>query len=312
MNAWQYNDDPVAPGLLRAELDRPTPGPGELLIRVNAAGVTPTELVWYTTTHGRDGRPRTRAVPGHEFSGTVAGVGPGVGRLFEVGQEVFGMSDWFADGATAEFCIAPVSAVAPKPARLTHAEAASVPIGALTARQGLFDRAGLRAGERVLVHGGSGAVGVFAVQLARQRGAEVLTTASAANRDFLTKLGAGKVIDYRAERFEDAAAGVDLVLDAVGGQTLARSWAVLGAGGRLVTIAADSEGAGDERTKRAFFIVEPDSAQLRAVADQLDAGRLRPVVESVVPFDRAGWAYTRPATERRGCGKTVLAVVPAS
>ena len=221
------------------------------------------------------------------------------------------MNDWFADGATAEFCCAPASAVAPKPARLTHAEAASVPIGALTAWQGLFDRVDLRAGERVLVHGGSGAVGVFALQLAHQWGAAVLTTASAANRDFLTTLGAGRIIDYRVERFEDAAAGVDVIFDAVGGQTLARSWAVLNPGGRLVTIAADSEGAGDERTKRAFFIVEPDAAQLRAITDQLDAGRLRPGVESVVPFDRAGWAYTRSAAERRGCGKTVLAVVPA-
>src|SRR5262245_27024615 len=129
MNAWQYNDNSGAPGLLRAELDRPAPGPGELLIRVHAAGVTPTELVWYTTTQGRAGGPRTRSVPGHELSGTVVEIGPGVGRLFEVGQAVFGMSDWFADGATAEFCIAPASAVAPKPARLTHVEAASVPIG---------------------------------------------------------------------------------------------------------------------------------------------------------------------------------------
>ncbi len=94
MNVWQYNGNPKAPGLLRAELDRPTPGPGELLIRVHALGVTPTELLWHPTTHGRDGGRRPRAVPGHEFSGIVAAVGPGVGPLFKVGQEVFGMSDW--------------------------------------------------------------------------------------------------------------------------------------------------------------------------------------------------------------------------
>jgi NADPH:quinone reductase-like Zn-dependent oxidoreductase len=100
------------------------------------------------------------------------------------------------------------------------------------------------------------------------------------------------------------------VFDAVGGQTLARSWAVLGPGGRLVTIATDSERAKDERTKQAFFIVEPNREQLRLIAEQLDSGQLRPVVESVLPFDQAGWAYTRPPAERRGCGKTVVAVIP--
>jgi NADPH:quinone reductase-like Zn-dependent oxidoreductase len=310
MKVWRYNDSPGAPGLFQAEAEVPKPGPFELLIRVHAAGVTPTELLWYPTTHRKSGEPRSQAVPGHEFSGVVAGVGAKVDAPFEAGQEVFGMNDWFADGATAEFCCTLPSAVVPKPVGLSHIEAASVPIGALTAWQGLFERAGLRAGERVLIHGGSGAVGVFAIQLARQRGADVLTTASAQNRDFLVGLGARQVIDYRTERFEDVANGVDVVFDAVGGQTLTRSWAVLGPGGRLVTIAADSEGASDERTKQAFFIVEPKQDQLRVIAEQLDAGRLRPVVESVVPFAQAGWAYTRPPTERRGCGKAVIAVIP--
>ena len=312
MNAWQYHDDPTAPGLVRAELDLPVPATGELLIRVHAAGVTPTELSWYPTTHQRDGGRRTLAVPGHEFSGSIAGFGPGVGVPFEYGQQVFGMSDWFIDGATAEFCIASASSVISKPLRLNHIEAASVPIGALTAWQALFDRAGLQPGERVLIHGGAGAVGVFAIQFARQRGAEVLTTASAVNREFLIELGADRVIDYRTEQFEDVVEKVDVVLDAVGGETRARSWSVLRPGGRLVTIAADSENASDERTRQAFFIVEPDRAQLQAIAELLDTGRLRPVVESVIPFDQAAWAYSRPSSERKGCGKTVLGVLPPS
>jgi NADPH:quinone reductase-like Zn-dependent oxidoreductase len=310
MKVWRDNGSPEAPGLLQAEVETPKPGPGELLIRVHAAGVTPTELFWFPTTHRKSGEPRSHAVPGHEFSGVVAGIGAGVAAPFEVGQEVFGMNDWFADGATAEFCCTLPSAVAPKPVRLSHVEAASVPIGALTAWQGLFERTGLRTGERVLIHGGSGGVGVFAIQFARQRGADVLTTASARHRDFLVGLGARQVIDYRTERFEDAARGVDVVFDAVGGQTLERSWAVLGPGGRLVTIAAESEESSDERTEQAFFIVEPNQTQLRLIAEQLDSGRLRPVVESVVPFDQAGSAYTRPPTQRRGCGKTVVAVIP--
>src|SRR5262249_38830765 len=157
-------------------------------------------------------------------------------------------------------------------------EAASVPIGALTAWQGLFERAKLRAGERVLIHGGSGSVGVFAIQLARQRGADVLTTASAQHPGFLVGLRARQVIDYRAERFEDVAGKVDVVFDGVGGQALARSWAVLNPRGRLVTIAADSEGASDERTRQAFFIVEPNHQQLSVIAEQLDSGQLRPIV----------------------------------
>ena len=118
------------------------------------------------------------AVPGHEFSGVVAEVGAGV-TGFLAGDAVYGMNDWFADGATAEFCVTQASSVAQKPATRSHVEAASVPIGALTAWQGLFDRAKLKAGERVLVHGGAGAVGVFAVQLAKRHGAEVIATAFA-------------------------------------------------------------------------------------------------------------------------------------
>jgi len=217
MRVWRYNDSLETPGLFQAEVEPPTPGPGELLIRVQAAGVTPTELLWYPTTHRKSGEPRRHAVPGHEFSGSVAGVGADIHAHYEVGQEVFGMNDWFADGATAEFCCAPPTAIVPKPARLTHIEAASLPIGALTAWQGLFERAKLQTVERVLIHGGSGAVGVVAILLARQRGADVLTTASAQNRDFLVGLGARRVIDYRAERFEDVAKDVDVVFDAVGG-----------------------------------------------------------------------------------------------
>jgi len=147
-------------------------------------------------------------VPGHEFSGVVVDAG---------GLEVFGMDDWYSDGAMAEYCIAPVNAVAPKPRHLTHAEAASVPIGALTAWQGLFDRAKLRPGESVLVHGGAGSVGIFAVQLAALHGARVIATSSARNRDFVLSLGAHEVIDYHAGRFEDRANELDIVFDTVGG-----------------------------------------------------------------------------------------------
>jgi NADPH:quinone reductase-like Zn-dependent oxidoreductase len=314
MKVWRYSDSvsskdsQTAPGLFQAEIEPPKPKPGELLIRVQAAGVTVTEWMWYPTTHTKSGQIRRNAIPGHEFSGIVVAIAAGATAEADlaVGQEVFGMNDWFADGATAEFCCALPSAVARKPARLTHAEAASVPISALTAWQGLFDRAKLEPGERVLIHGGSGAVGVFAIQLAHWRGARVVTTASVRHRDFLLRLGAQQVIDYHTERFEDVARGVDVVFDTVGGSTLQRSWDVLGPQGRLVTIAASSEPATEERTKRAFLLVEANRQQLGEIAGLLDSGQLQPVVNAVVPFAQAEMAYAAPAKPSRGCGKMVV------
>src|SRR5436305_3589034 len=245
------------PEALRFE-DAPTPrpGPGEVLVRVRAAGVTPTELLWAPTWTTRDGAPRPLPViPGHEFSGEVAALGEGVTAL-RVGEAVYGMNDWFADGAQAEYCLARPADVARKPASVDHARAAATPISALTAWQGLFERGRLAAGERVLIHGGAGGVGGFAVQLARRRGARVTATASAGNVDFVRGLGADEVIDYRAERFEGRVRGVDAVFDTVGGDTLQRSWGVMKPGGRLVTVAASEEGSPDERTRATFFIVE--------------------------------------------------------
>jgi NADPH:quinone reductase-like Zn-dependent oxidoreductase len=308
MNAWQCDDLRPVPGLVQAKVETPKPQRGEVLIRVHAAGVTGTELLWEPTTRTRSGADRRHAIPGHEFSGAIAAVGVGADGI--VGQEVFGMNDWYAEGATAEFCCAPPSAIAPKPARLTHVEGASVPIDALTAWQGLFDRARLKAGERVLIHGGAGAVGVFAIQLARWRGAYVLTTASGQDRDFLWRLGAQEVIDYHTERFENIASKVDVVFDAVGGSTLDRSWSVLGPGGRLVTIVSTVKSANDERTKQAFFIVEPNRQQLGEIAAMLDAGQLRPVVGTVIPFAQAAMAYAREPMPSRRPGKTVVTVIP--
>ena len=291
--------------LAEGSAPRPQPGEGELLIRVYAAGVTTTELLWYPTSHKKGGETRLRAVPGHEFSGVIEEVGAGVGSL-EIGQEVYGMNDWFSDGAMAEYCIAPFASVAPKPARLSHSEAASVPIGGLTAWQGLFDHAKLQAGERVLVQGGAGAVGLFAVQLAKMHGAHVIATASARNLEYVAGLGADQVIDHRASRFEDAGK-VDVVFDTVGGETLARSWGVLGEKGRMVTIAGGEENSTDPRVKDAFFIVEPNQKLLSEIADLLDAGRLRTEVDTVVPLSRAPEAFTG-RVERRGRGKLVVTV----
>jgi NADPH:quinone reductase-like Zn-dependent oxidoreductase len=282
----------------------PRPGPGEVLIRVHAAAVTPTELLWAPTWETREGAPRPLPViPGHEFSGEVAALGEGVTAV-GVGEAVYGMNDWFGDGAQAEYCLARAADVARKPASVDHAHAAVTPISALTAWQGLFERARLAAGQHVLIHGAAGGVGGFAVQLARWRGARVTATAAAGNLDFVRGLGADEVIDYRAERFEERVRGVDAVFDTVGGDTLRRSWGVLKPGGRLVTIAASEEGSQDERTRAAFFIVEPRRVELEEVARLIDGGEVRPVVGAEFPLADALLAYRhKPAR-----GKVVLRV----
>jgi NADPH:quinone reductase-like Zn-dependent oxidoreductase len=308
MKTMRLSDSEQLSVLVEEDGPLPQPGRDELLIRVYAAGVTPTELLWYPTTHSKNGESRSHAVPGHEFSGVIAAVGEDVVGS-EIGQEVYGMNDWFSDGALAEYCLTQPTSVAQKPPRLTHIEAASVPIGALTAWQGLFERARLQAGERVLVHGGAGAVGVFAIQLARLHGAHVITTASARNHTFVSQVGAERVIDYRAVRFEESVRDMDVVFDTVGGDTLRRSWGVLKPGGRMITIAADSETSTDERVKQAFFIVEPNQTQLIQIGDRLEKGNLQPVVDAVLPLAQASAAYTGEVKQRRGCGKLVVTVV---
>src|SRR5437764_1357163 len=208
------------PGAIRFEdAPVPRPGPGEVLIRVRAAAVAPTELLWAPTWTTRDGAPRPLPViPGHEFSGEVAALGEGVTAV-GVGEAVYGMNDWFGDGAQAEYCRARPADIARKPASIDHAHAAVTPISALTAWQGLFERARLAAGQHVLIHGAAGGVGGFAVQFARWRGARVSATAAAGNLDFVRGLGADEVIDYRAERVEERVRGVDAVCDTVGGAT---------------------------------------------------------------------------------------------
>jgi NADPH:quinone reductase-like Zn-dependent oxidoreductase len=291
--------------LVEEDVSQPMPGQGEILVRVRAAGVIYTELGWYPTTHTKTGEARNGAVPGHEFSGIVAAMGDGVTGV-EIGQEIYGMNDWYADGATAEYCLTLPASIAAKPKSLSYIEAASVPISALTAWQGLFGRAKLKANESVLVQGGSGAVGIFAVQLARSRGAHVIATASEENLAFVSELGADEVIDYRNERFEDRAGKVDVVFDTVGNETLQRSWGVLKKDGRMVTIVSEVEGTDDPKLKAAFFIVEPNREQLEGVARMLDEGTLRTFVGATVPFEQAGQAYLDGRVPKVGPGKIVV------
>jgi NADPH:quinone reductase-like Zn-dependent oxidoreductase len=295
-----------------AEVPQPKPAAGEVLVRVHAAGVTPSELIWSPTTQTKDGAPRTGAIPAHEFSGVIAELGPDV-RDFQPGQEIYGMNDWYADGALAEYCIAKPSDIAPKPATISHAEAATVPIAALTAWQGLVDRDQLLIGDRLLIHGASGGVGVFAVQLANDLGAYIFATASARNRDFVLQLGADEFIDYTSRRFEDIARDIDIVFDCVGGETFERSFSVLKPTGHITTIAASAEAEAlhDERRKSAFFIVEPNQKQLLQTTKTIDAGKLKPVVDAIVPLADAASAYNGTLKHRQGRGKITIEITSA-
>jgi len=307
MNVVRVDISQQPPAVALADVARPQPGSGELLIRVCAAGLTMTELSWCPTLHTKTGAVREGAIPGHEFSGVIEALGiegDDHTGLFQVGSQVYGMNDWYSDGAMAEYCVAPMGDVAAKPRNLSHEEAASVPIAALTAWQALFDHAGLKPGEWVLVHGGAGSVGGFAIQLARLRGARVATTVSRKNIEYVRALGAERVIDYHASRFEESAKDMDVVFDTVGGETLKRSWNVLKANGRIVTVASEAS-ADDPRAQKAFFIVEPLQKQLVEIGGMLEAGKLRTTVDTVVPLSQAPAAYAGKVP-RQGRGKLVV------
>ena len=186
-----------------------------------------------------------------------------------------------------------------------------MPIGALTAWQGLFDRARLAPGDRILIHGGAGAVGLYAVQLAHLHGAQVIATASTENLEFVYSLGAGRVIDYTGIPFEQLVSKVDVVFDTVGGETLHRSWSLLAPGGRMVTIAADAERPDEARIKQAFFIVEPNQQQLIEVGKLLEAGKIRPFVGATIALAQSPDAFSGKVA-RMGPGKVVVEVMPNS
>jgi NADPH:quinone reductase-like Zn-dependent oxidoreductase len=308
MKAMYLNGKTGAEFLVEGQIPQPSPATGEVLVKVHATAVTPTELQWFTTFKKQSGELRPfPIVLSHEYSGTVESLGPDV-KDHEVGTAVYGLNDWFANGAQAEFCVASAKALAPKPKSLDHVHAGVVPISALTAWQGLIIRGKLQRGQRVLIHGGAGAVGIFAVQLARWAGANVTATVSTPNLDFARSLGADQVIDYRTTKFEDVMCDVDLVFDTVGGETLERSWPLVKPSGKVITIADQSEGVSEQRVRDAFMLVEADSSHLADIAKLIDAGVLRVFVAETFSLSEAVEAYAR-AAQGKMRGKVALEVV---
>jgi len=295
--------------LVYEDVPQPHPGPGEVLVRVSATGVFVNELRWNETYETKEGSKRVLPIPGRDLSGVVVELGPGVTALTE-GAQVYAMLDYGRDGADADYTIALPGELAPKPRTLDAVQAAAVPLSALTAWQGFFEHASLVAGQTVLIHGGAGGVGVFAVQLARWAGAHVIATASARNRDFLRELGADEFIDYTTTRFEDVVHDVDLVFDLVGGDTLQRSWQVIKAGGTLVSVVSPPPPADVTKghdVRFAWFVVEPNREQLIQVGELIDAGKLRPIIDAVFPLSQARQAYEQ-GMKGHTRGKVVLRV----
>lgn len=295
--------------------DSPAPAleAGDALVRVQASSITGAELTWPPVHTAPDGSTRPFIIPGHEVSGVVEAVAPGV-REVKAGDEVYALVDFGRVGGAAEYVAVRAADTAPKPSSLSHVEAAAVPLAGLTAWQALFNQAGLSEGQSVLIHGAAGGVGTYAVQFARLAGARVIGTARAKDEGLLRELGADEVIDYTATRFEDEVAGVDVVFDTVGGETLERSWRVLRRGGVLVTIAS-SEGANPPDKRAAefgvrgiFFIVRPDRGQLIEIARLIDGGKVRPVIGSVFPLAGAREAFGQGMGGGRP-GKVVLRLV---
>jgi NADPH:quinone reductase-like Zn-dependent oxidoreductase len=294
--------------LVYEKAPRPVPGPGEALVAVHAAAITFAELTWDQSWTTRDGVDRTPVIPSHEVSGTVAAVGAAVHEV-AVGDEVFGLIDFDRNGATADYVTVPAADLGAKPARVSHVEAAALPLAALTAWQALVDHAGLRPGERVLVHGGAGGVGVYGVQLAAILGARVTATDLPVHERFVRELGAEMFVDVTATSFDEVTADVDVVLDTVGGNTVDQSYRVLRPGGRLVTLGAppSAETAGRYGVRAIFFVVRPDRTELDLLAGLVDDGRLRPVVAHTYPLVRGREAFESGGRPRPP-GKTVLVV----
>ena len=223
----------------------PVPGPGEALVAVHAAAITFAELTWDLSWTTRDGRDRTPVIPSHEVSGTVARLGPGADGL-AVGEQVYALIDFDRDGAAAEYVTLPAAHIAARPRSVTHVAAATLPLAALTAWQALVDYAALEPGEQVLVQGGAGGVGSYAVQLAAILGGVVTATGHARQRDFVLDLGATTFLPYgdgEAARRETTPPGVspggfDVVIDTVGGGALDASYEMARRDGRLVTLSA--------------------------------------------------------------------------
>lgn len=296
-----------APEVLKfEEVPRPEPNEDEALVRVIASSVNPADPLTLSGKYAREFGTHLPLIPGYDIAGVVEKTGANVTKL-KVDDAVYGYPTF--GGGWAERVTVKESEVAAKPKSLNFVEAAAVPMGALTAWQALVDVAKLQSGQTILIHGGSGGVGSFAIQIAKARGARVIATASTANQDLLKQLGADVAIDYTKTKFEDVAKDVDAVLDPVGKETLARSYDVVKKGGIVMSLVARPDPA--ELEKRGIrgvsIFAHPDADDLREIAHLIDARKIKPVVTQILPLSEAIAAQQQAATHHTR-GKVVLRI----
>ncbi len=288
------------------EKPRPEPSSGEVLLRVHAAGVNPVD---WKIRQGllKDFMPLTFPyTPGIEVAGVVEEVGPGV-TAFEIGQAVFGQS---ARGAYAEYIAVSVEVLALKPETVSFAEAATIPVGATTAWRALFEYGGLTSGQRVLIQGAAGGVGLFAVQLAKWKGTQVIGTASTANLDFVRGLGADTVVDYTKTPVESVVQDVDLVLDGIGGETVSSSLAALRRGGTLISIAGPppQEQAKARGVRATMIHSRPSRELLQTFTRLINEGRIKVTASTTFPLGEVQQAHEY---SRSGHGRSRIVLLIA-
>ena len=296
-----------APEVLKfEEVARPEPSGDEALVRVIASSVNPADPLTLSGKYAKEFGTHLPLIPGYDVAGVVEKTGANVTKV-KVGDAVYGYPTF--GGSWADYVTVKEWEVAAKPKSLTFVEAAAVPMGALTAWQALVDVAKLQPGQTVLIHGGSGGVGSFAIQVAKARGARVIATASTANQDLLKQLGADVAVDYTTTKFEDVAKDVDAVLDPVGKETLARSYDVVKKGGIVMSLVARPDPAELEKRgiRGAGISVHPDAEDLTEIAQLIDAGKIKPIVTKGLPLSEAIAAQQQAATHHTR-GKVVLRV----
>jgi 2-desacetyl-2-hydroxyethyl bacteriochlorophyllide A dehydrogenase len=284
----------------------PEPKETEVLVRVIASGVNPADPLILSGKFAKEFGTHLPLVLGYDVAGVVVKAGAKV-RALKVGDPLYAYLLW--GGGWAEYCISNEGEASLKPKSLNFTEAAAVPLAALTAWQALVDVGYLHGNRTVLIHGGSGGVGSFAIQIAKARGAKVIATASTANQDLLKQLGADVTIDYTKQKFEDVAHDVNLVLDPIGGDTLARSYGVVKKEGRIVTLVSHCDEA--ELKKHQIYGTSlwshPDPSELGAIRNLIDTGKIKPIVSQVLPLTDAAKA-TMQAETHHTRGKIVLKI----
>jgi NADPH:quinone reductase-like Zn-dependent oxidoreductase len=301
--AHQYGGPEV---LKYEEVPVPEPKENEILVHVIASGVNPADPLILNGKYAKEFGTHLPLILGYDMAGTVVKTGAKVTKL-KVGDPVYAYLLW--GGGWAEYCISNENESAIKPKSLNFTQAAAVPLAALTAWQALTDVGNVQAGQTALIHGGSGGVGSFAIQIAKARGARVISTASTANQDLLKQLGADIAIDYTQQMFEDIAHDVDFVLDPVGRETLAHSYGVVKKGGIVVTIVSrcDETELKRHEIRGASLSSHPNSAELAEITKLIDAGKIKPIVSEVLPLTDAARADEQAETHHTR-GKIVLKI----